>query len=316
QPPQIPPRTTPLRSSVTVGGYKHVGDISPSSVFSSGRPRFNVAANKDICPRCSKQIYHAEKVVGPRGPWHKACFRCKRCSTSLSSATVTEHDGEAFCRNCYTKLFSPRGYNIGGSTEAVSEAGITRSRATSSSTDHSQSPTRSSRAASNAVPPMPLVSPYSASPPRQHMHSGSLDGGSRGPALGSYNTSTISAASAAAAAAVASSVGPPSPVQTAPRPGSSRGGLYGRAYQPKKMAFSVPADICPRCNDRIYAAEAGVAAGRKYHKKCIRCRLCNSTISSLQLTERDGEIYCRQCYAKHFGPKGFRPTLGPAINDY
>ncbi|KAJ1945840.1 hypothetical protein FBU59_002194 [Linderina macrospora] len=332
QAPQTPPRTTATyssssSSSVGVGGYKRAGDISPSSVFSSGRPRFNVAANKDICPRCAKQIYHAEKAVGPRGPWHKACFKCRRCNTLLSSTTVTEHDGEAFCRNCYTKLFSPRGYNIGGSTESVPDDGFTRSRGTSCSTDRSlpQSPVRSSRAASNAAPPLPPASPPSTSPPRQYTYSsrGSFDAGSRsipGAALGTYTTSTITSASAAAAtaaaAAVSSSVGPPSPIQTAPRPGSSRSGLYGRAYQPKKMVTSVPADICPRCNDRIYAAESGMAAGRKYHKKCIRCRLCNTAINSLQLTERDGDIFCRQCYAKHFGPKGFRPTLGSAINDY
>ncbi|KAJ1670091.1 hypothetical protein EV182_008431, partial [Spiromyces aspiralis] len=30
---------------------------------------------------------------------------------------------------------------------------------------------------------------------------------------------------------------------------------YSTAYVPKKLNFNIPADICPRCNRRIYAAE-------------------------------------------------------------
>ncbi|KAJ2088193.1 Cysteine-rich protein 2-binding protein [Coemansia sp. S142-1] len=60
----------------------------------------------------------------------------------------------------------------------------------------------------------------------------------------------------------------------------------------------------------------GAAAGRKYHKRCIRCKTCDTSIGSLQITEREGEIYCKQCYAKDFGPKGYRPSLGTSINDY
>ncbi|PIA13790.1 LIM-domain-containing protein, partial [Coemansia reversa NRRL 1564] len=170
------------------------------------------------CPRCNKTIYHAEKVVGPGGPWHRQCFKCKQCSTTLNSTKLTEHEGEAFCQTCYTKLFSPRGYNIGGSTEPL---------------------------------------PYQSRP----------------------------------------QLPPRSPSENIKKPPRASSSLADFGMPPP--------DICPRCNDRIYAAEHAMAAGRKYHKFCIKCKACDTSINSLQITERDGEIFCRTCYAKKFGPKGF-----------
>ncbi|KAJ2810748.1 hypothetical protein H4S07_002496 [Coemansia furcata] len=282
-PPQTPPRA---------------GDITPSSVFSSGRRKFNLPTSKDMCPRCDKTIYHAEKVVGPGGAWHRACFKCKQCNSALSSTTLTEHDGEAFCRNCYTKLFSPRGYNIGGSTENIAQrSAYVRSRGSMAES-----------------PPV--------SPTRRRETLAAQDQASLAAAyLRSTSPAVFDSAVAAAASAAVSgrgrptTPGGPAPVQ---RPMSARGTLaYGRAYKPKAFGAGVPPpDVCPRCNTTIYAAEMGAAAGRKYHKRCIRCKTCDSSIGSLQITERDGEIYCKQCYARDFGPKGFRPSLGASINDY
>ncbi|KAI8324684.1 hypothetical protein GQ54DRAFT_309047 [Martensiomyces pterosporus] len=317
-PPQTPPRSSYTGAGQV--GFKRQSEVSPSSVFSSGRPKFNIPANKDICPRCSKPIYHAEKVVGPRGPWHRACFKCKQCSTALSSTIVTEHDGEAFCKNCYTKLFSPRGYNIGGSTEPIPpQSGPPYFRPRGASADsldrlllQPQSPTRTRE----------IVAPTSATAmlPPSYPRSGT----DSTTAISSGTSSPFSSTAAAAAASAAAAHQTAAPAAAAPltgkivsRPVSARSGIsYGRAYHPKPFNTTIPADICPRCGDRIYAAELGIAAGRKYHKKCIKCKTCNTTINSLQITERESEIYCKQCYAKNFGPRGYRPSLGASINDY
>jgi len=32
----------------------------------------------------------------------------------MDSGSITEHDDEMFCRNCYRKLFGPKGYGFGG----------------------------------------------------------------------------------------------------------------------------------------------------------------------------------------------------------
>ncbi|KAJ2021690.1 hypothetical protein IWW57_004823, partial [Coemansia sp. S610] len=300
----LPPQTPP-RFGGAMAGYKRATDVSPSSVFSSGRRKFNLPTSKDMCPRCDKTIYHAEKVVGPGGPWHRACFKCKQCNSALSSTTLTEHDGEAFCRNCYTKLFSPRGYNIGGSTESILQRNTTFVR-------------------SRAIAESPPISPT-----RRRETLASQDQNSLAAAyLRSSSPSVFDSAVAAAASAAVSGQpgrgrpmtplsGGLSPMQ---RPVSARGAsgslAYGRPFKPKVFGVGAPPDICPRCNTTIYAAEMGTAAGREYHKRCIRCKTCDSSIGSLQITEREGEIYCKQCYARDFGPKGYRPSLGTSINDY
>uniref|UniRef100_A0A8C2DF51 Cysteine and glycine-rich protein 1 n=1 Tax=Cyprinus carpio TaxID=7962 RepID=A0A8C2DF51_CYPCA len=52
----------------------------------------------DRCPHCSKVVYAAEKVMGAGKPWHKTCFRCLLCGKSLESTTVTDKDGELYCK--------------------------------------------------------------------------------------------------------------------------------------------------------------------------------------------------------------------------
>uniref|UniRef100_A0A8C1WS88 Cysteine and glycine-rich protein 3 (cardiac LIM protein) n=1 Tax=Cyprinus carpio TaxID=7962 RepID=A0A8C1WS88_CYPCA len=52
----------------------------------------------DRCPHCSKVVYATEKVMGTGKPWHKTCFRCLLCGKSLESTTVTDKDGELYCK--------------------------------------------------------------------------------------------------------------------------------------------------------------------------------------------------------------------------
>lgn len=34
----------------------------------------------------------------PPQPWHKNCFRCAKCGKSLESTTLTEKEGEIYCK--------------------------------------------------------------------------------------------------------------------------------------------------------------------------------------------------------------------------
>uniref|UniRef100_A0A9L0SM87 Cysteine and glycine-rich protein 1 n=1 Tax=Equus caballus TaxID=9796 RepID=A0A9L0SM87_HORSE len=62
---------------------------------------------------------------------------------------------------------------------------------------------------------------------------------------------------------------------------------------------------CPRCTQAVYAAEKVIGAGKSWHKSCFRCAKCGKGLESTTLADKDGEIYCKGCYAKNFGPKGF-----------
>ncbi|MBN3293042.1 CSRP1 protein, partial [Polypterus senegalus] len=64
-------------------------------------------------------------------------------------------------------------------------------------------------------------------------------------------------------------------------------------------------EVCPRCSQAVYAAEKVVGAGKAWHKSCFRCAKCGKGLESTTLADKDGEIFCKGCYAKNFGPKGF-----------
>ncbi|KAH1171961.1 hypothetical protein KIL84_007579 [Mauremys mutica] len=63
-------------------------------------------------------------------------------------------------------------------------------------------------------------------------------------------------------------------------------------------------DKCPRCGKSVYAAEKIMGGGKPWHKTCFRCAFCGKSLESTNVTDKDGEIYCKVCYAKNFGPKG------------
>ena len=69
---------------------------------------------------------------------------------------------------------------------------------------------------------------------------------------------------------------------------------------------------CSRCNKSVYANEEMMAAGGSWHKRgCFTCKDCNKSLDSNTIAERapsgqeQGEIFCRTCYGKHYGPKGY-----------
>ncbi|CAF3554812.1 unnamed protein product [Rotaria sp. Silwood1] len=72
------------------------------------------------------------------------------------------------------------------------------------------------------------------------------------------------------------------------------------------MPFKPPeVSKCPKCNQNVYAAEEVPAAGKKWHKMCFKCGLCKKMLEAMTMAEHEGNIYCKQCYGRKFGPKGY-----------
>ncbi|KAI9558038.1 hypothetical protein GHT06_014791 [Daphnia sinensis] len=63
--------------------------------------------------------------------------------------------------------------------------------------------------------------------------------------------------------------------------------------------------ICPRCQKNVYFAEEKMALGKSFHKMCFACANCKKMLDSTNATEHDDELFCRSCYGKKFGPKGY-----------
>lgn len=73
----------------------------------------------------------------------------------------------------------------------------------------------------------------------------------------------------------------------------------------RKPKFAPEAPKCAKCLKNVYKAEETRAANKTYHKLCFKCTSCNKLLEPKILTEHSGELYCKNCYAKNFGPKGY-----------
>ncbi|XP_063078915.1 cysteine-rich protein 2-like [Engraulis encrasicolus] len=73
------------------------------------------AGQPNVCPRCNKTVYFAEKVTSLGKDWHKFCLKCERCQKTLNPGGHAEHEGQPYCHKpCYATLFGPKGVNTGG----------------------------------------------------------------------------------------------------------------------------------------------------------------------------------------------------------
>uniref|UniRef100_A0AAR2IXC7 LIM zinc-binding domain-containing protein n=1 Tax=Pygocentrus nattereri TaxID=42514 RepID=A0AAR2IXC7_PYGNA len=64
------------------------GPVKAASFSSfSGQP--------NICPRCSKTVYFAEKVTSLGKDWHRPCLRCERCGKTLAPGSHAEVSSRA-----------------------------------------------------------------------------------------------------------------------------------------------------------------------------------------------------------------------------
>lgn len=100
------------------------------------------------------------------------------------------------------------------------------------------------------------------------------------------------------------------PVPTSSKPASSQvpAASYIKqqtSYVPRKFNFGSQPDTCTGCGKAVYAAELVLGAGNKYHKMCLKCCQCGKRLDSTNMVDRDFDLYCRGCYAKSFGPKGY-----------
>ena len=59
------------------------------------------------------------------------------------------------------------------------------------------------------------------------------------------------------------------------------------------------------CTKTVYFAERVSAAGKDYHKLCLRCTTCKKSLPPGDFADRDGRPYCKPCYNQAIGLKGY-----------
>ncbi|XP_070168797.1 uncharacterized protein [Polyergus mexicanus] len=70
---------------------------------------------------------------------------------------------------------------------------------------------------------------------------------------------------------------------------------------------------CRRCGRKVYQAEMQIVSGVPYHSICFSCFCCRKPLESLTYQENCGEIYCKQCYVRNFGPQGYGYGAGAGV---
>jgi hypothetical protein len=71
---------------------------------------------------------------------------------------------------------------------------------------------------------------------------------------------------------------------------------------PRKWGGNTPS--CARCSKPVYFAEQVKAVGKTWHKVCLRCAECNTTLDSTKLRDHEDTPFCSRCYNKLHGPQG------------
>lgn len=59
------------------------------------------------------------------------------------------------------------------------------------------------------------------------------------------------------------------------------------------------------CQKTVYFAEEVQCEGNSFHKSCFLCMVCKKNLDSTTVAVHGEEIYCKSCYGKKYGPKGY-----------
>ncbi|XP_049765020.1 muscle LIM protein Mlp84B-like isoform X1 [Schistocerca cancellata] len=277
------------------------------------------------CPRCGGYVYAAEQMLARGRGWHRECFKCAECSKRLDSVNCCEGpDKDIYCKVCYGKRFGPRGvghgggFTIGLTSDITDESEITAPKTTVIDTAVIKAPPGKGCPRCGGVVyaaeqvlakgrewhrkcfkcrdcTKTLDSILACDGPDRDVYCKTCYGKKFGPhgygfACGSGFLQTD---------------GLTEEEISASRP----------FYNPDTTSIKAPAGQgCPRCGGAVFAAEQQLAKGTMWHKKCFNCNACHRPLDSVLACDGpDREIYCRACYGKKFGPKGFGYGHAPTL---
>ena len=278
------------------GGRNFIGD---NTIFPTDE------ADEDACYRCKGKVFEAEKIVAKCGAYHKHCMTCAECHAFLDAGFLNGPEGEIFCKHCYAVQF--------GHKSKSEYKGWMDSKTIMGSKGEMDSCPRCDGKVFEAEKCPTKVGPF-------HKNCFSCIECNR--KLDSMTCCEGPDGEIYCKSCYAYSFGSKS------RSRSRATKLMGRSRGLSKFydndddmlaratietwvikAEKDNQDCCPKCEGRVFEAEKMVtAAGRWYHKNCFKCCTCNTMLDSLKNNDApDGNIYCKMCYTKEYGPQN-RPT--------
>ncbi|XP_065226105.1 muscle LIM protein Mlp84B isoform X1 [Planococcus citri] len=269
------------------------------------------------CPRCGGAVFAAELVLAKSREWHRKCFKCRDCNKTLDSIIACDGpDKDVYCKTCYGKKWGPHGYGFACGSGFLQTDGLTEDEISSTRPFYNPDTTSIKATDGDGCPRCggkvfaaeqqlakgtmwhkkcfncanchrPLDSMLACDGPDKEIYCRSCYGKNFGPKGFGYGHSPT----------LVSTSGESTILFPETRPQT---GIKGRN-----------GDGCPRCDYKVYAAEQMISKNKIWHRRCFTCGDCSRSLDSTNLNDGpDGDIYCRGCYGKHFGPKGVGFGLG------
>ncbi|XP_070504932.1 muscle LIM protein Mlp84B-like [Chironomus tepperi] len=269
------------------------------------------------CPRCGGAVFAAELVLAKGSEWHRKCFKCKDCKKTLDSIIACDGpDKDVYCRTCYGKKWGPHGYGFAcGSgflqTDGTTEEDLSAARpfVTTDTTiikaPEGQGCPRCGGAVFAAEQMLakgtmwhkkcfncsechrPLDSVLACDGPDREIHCKACYAKLFGPKGFGYGHTPVLSTNGESTLNFAGKIG-------GVRPTDGSG--------------------CPRCGFVVYEAEKMISKKNSWHKRCFNCSDCHKSLDSTNLCDGpNGEIYCRGCYGRNYGPRGVGFGMGAGV---
>jgi len=258
----------------------------------SSGPSVVVETKRDTCTKCSTTVYASDLVrsgasdeSGKPCLYHKACFRCSVCNTSLELHTSAPEGATLYCRQHYEER------HVKGSVAPLATKGGASSGPSITITTKKDSCTK----CGSTVYDTDLV------------RSGATDDDGK-PCLyhkACFRCSVCNTSLELHTSAPEGSTlycrqhyeerhvkGTTAPVKT--KAGASAG---------PSITIATQRDTCTKCNTTVYASElmrSGTSDEKGkpclYHKACFRCSVCNTSLELHTSAPEGKTLYCVQHY--------------------
>jgi len=273
------------------------------------------AAPGQGCPRCGGVVFAAEQCLSKGREWHRKCFKCKDCTKTLDSIIACDGpDKDIYCKTCYGKKWGPHGYGFACGSGFLQTDGLTDEEISNSRPFYNADTTSIKAPEGQGCPRCggmvfaaeqqlskgafwhkkcfncaechrPLDSMLACDGPDKEIHCRACYGKLFGPKGFGYGH--------------------------APTLVSTGGDAHIALPDGAPTSGLKSANGCPRCGYAVYAAEQMISKTRIWHKRCFHCADCRKSLDSTNLNDGpDGDIYCRSCYGRNFGPKGVGFGIG------
>ena len=263
--------------------------------------------DEDACNRCKGKVFEAERVVAKSGPFHKYCMSCAECKGNLDAGFFNGPDGEIYCKYCYAVLHGHRAKSEYkgwmDSKTIMAEQGEFDAcpRCNGKVFEAEKCPTKVGLFHKNC---------FSCIECTRKLDSVTCCEGPDGEIYCKACYAVYFGSKSRSRPKATKLLGP-------------RAKNIGKFYDNEddmlarstietwviKAENKDDQDACPKCEGRVFEAEKMVtAAGRWYHKNCFRCVACSAVVDSLKNNDGpDGNLYCKMCYVKNYGPQ-IRPS--------